>query len=76
LFPIPEQEITHAIDVSRYLDYKLTATRCHKSQSQLWENLQSVEGGVKSFWQREYFAQLWPQPGSRDAFLEHLEAIA
>jgi LmbE family N-acetylglucosaminyl deacetylase len=60
LTPIPEDEITHIIDVSRFLDYKLDAIRCHQSQSESWERMKSVAGGIDSFLRYEHFSQIWP----------------
>ncbi|MBZ5497310.1 MAG: PIG-L family deacetylase [Acidobacteriia bacterium] len=62
LAPIPEDEITHVIDVSRYLEYKLGAIRCHQSQSEAWERMQAVEGGIHSYLHQEHFSQVWPVP--------------
>ena len=62
LLPIPEAELTHVIDVSPYLEHKLEPIRCHKSQSELWEKLCSLEGGYAEYAKREHFAQAWPDP--------------
>ncbi len=65
LRPIPDTEVTHVIDVSSYLEYKLRAIECHKSQSELWDRLRSVEGGFSQYAGREHFSQAWPalEPG-------------
>jgi len=65
LAPIPEDEITHAIAVSPYLDYKLSAIRCHQSQSESWESFKKIAGGIESFFRTEYFSRIWPQPMPR-----------
>ncbi|MGA2260768.1 MAG: PIG-L deacetylase family protein [Acidobacteriota bacterium] len=62
LTPIPDDEITHVIDVSQYLDYKFSAIRCHQSQSEAWEKIQAVEGGLASHLRYEHFSQVWPIP--------------
>ena len=65
LRPIPDAEVTHVIDVTSYLDNKLRAIECHKSQSELWNKLRSVEGGYLQYASSEHFAQAWPavEPG-------------
>jgi N-acetylglucosamine malate deacetylase 2 len=60
LWPIPEDEITHIIDVSEYLDYKFSAIRCHQSQSEAWERMQTIEGGILLYLHQEHFSQVWP----------------
>ena len=72
LAPIPAIELTHVIDVAGYLDYKFTAIRCHHSQSEAWERMQSVEGGIQSYLRNEHFSQVWPVPkaGARSDRLE------
>jgi LmbE family N-acetylglucosaminyl deacetylase len=72
LVPIPEHEITHVIDVSQYLEHKFRAIRCHHSQSESWERMQAVEGGIESFLRNEHFSQVWPapEPCARSARLE------
>jgi LmbE family N-acetylglucosaminyl deacetylase len=62
LAPIPEAEITHIIDVSRFLEYKFEAIRCHRSQAESWERMQSIAGGIESFLKHEHFSQIWPSP--------------
>ena len=61
LIPIPENEITHVIDVTPYLNYKLEAIRCHKSQSAAWERMKKVEGGIELYFRNEHFSQIWPE---------------
>ncbi len=71
LAPIPEPEITHVIDVSRYLEYKFTAIRCHQSQAEGWERMKAVEGGLEAFLRNEHFSQVHPAPvrsGRADRF--------
>ena len=65
LTPIPDHEITHIIDVSRYLDHKLNAIRCHQSQSESWERMKKVAGGIDSFLRNEHFSRIWPEPMPR-----------
>jgi N-acetylglucosamine malate deacetylase 2 len=62
LAPIPARELTHVIDVSRYLEYKFAAIRCHQSQAEGWERMKSVDGGIEAFLRNEHFSQVWPSP--------------
>jgi N-acetylglucosamine malate deacetylase 2 len=62
LAPIPAGELTHVIDVSRYLEYKFAAIRCHQSQAEGWERMKSIEGGIEAFLRNEHFSQVWPPP--------------
>ena len=65
LTPIPDHEITQIIDVSRYLEHKLNAIRCHQSQSESWERMKKVAGGIDSFLHKEHFSRIWPEPMPR-----------
>ncbi len=60
LTPIPEGEITHVVDVASYLPYKLEAIRCHQSQSEAWQKMMMIDGGVESYLKNEHFSQVWP----------------
>lgn len=60
LTPIPEDEITHVIDVYAYLRYKFEAIRCHRSQAEAWQKMITVEGGIESYLRNEHFSQIWP----------------
>jgi LmbE family N-acetylglucosaminyl deacetylase len=73
LRPIPDAEVTHIIDVTSYLEYKLRAIECHKSQSELWDRLRSVEGGFSQYAKREHFSQAWPVQGPARSPAERLE---
>lgn len=72
LTPIPEDEITHILDVSAYLEYKLAAIQCHRSQSESWERIKTVQGGIESYIHKEHFSQVWPQ-SKRLGILDRLE---
>ncbi len=74
LFPIPDEEVTHVIDVSDFLDHKLAAIRCHKSQSELWQRMESVDGGFRIYAAREHFGQVWPALSPRTQPLNRLES--
>lgn len=62
LIPIPENEITHRVNVGSYLKYKLAAIECHASQRALWEKLQKIAGGYQKYGRSDYFSQVWPKP--------------
>jgi LmbE family N-acetylglucosaminyl deacetylase len=66
LAPIPENEVTHVIDVSQYLEYKFAAIRCHQSQAEGWKRIQQVEGGIEPFLRYEHFSQIWPARAPSD----------
>ncbi len=65
LFPIPDRDVTHVLDVSSFLDDKLAAILCHKSQSETWQKMQSVDGGFRAWAAQEHFCQAWPEPDAR-----------
>ncbi len=62
LFPIPDRDVTHVIDVSPFLDDKLAAIQCHKSQAETWQKIQSVDGWFRIWAAQEHFCQAWPLP--------------
>ncbi len=76
VFPIPDREITHVIDVSGILEHKLAASRCHASQSELWERIRSVEGSAGPGASREHFSQAWPEMAPRTEPFTSLEEEA
>jgi LmbE family N-acetylglucosaminyl deacetylase len=65
LAPMPAHEITHVIDVSKYLVHKFAAIACHRSQAEGWERMKKIEGGLESFLRDEHFSQVWPVPKPR-----------
>jgi N-acetylglucosamine malate deacetylase 2 len=65
LTPIPDHEITHVIDVSGHVEHKLQAIRCHQSQSESWERMRKVAGGIESYLRFEHFSRIWPEPMPR-----------
>ena len=62
LAPIPDEELTHVLDVSNYLEFKFAAIRCHKSQAESWERMKNIEGGIESYLRNEHFSLIWPVP--------------
>jgi len=75
LVPIPAFELTHILDVSQYLEYKIKAIQCHQSQSESWERMRSIEGGLESFLRNELFSKVFPAPAG-PARLERLEDLS
>ncbi len=63
LTPIPDGEITHIVDVSAFLPYKLEAIRCHQSQAEGWQRMMTIAGGIESYLRNEHFSQVWPVAG-------------
>jgi LmbE family N-acetylglucosaminyl deacetylase len=62
LAPIPDEELTHILDVSNYLEFKFAAIRCHQSQAEAWERMKNIEGGLESYLRNEHFSLVWPAP--------------
>jgi LmbE family N-acetylglucosaminyl deacetylase len=73
LLPIPDSDIRYTIDVSSALESKLSAIRCHKSQSELWEKIKSADGGFQVYAAREHFCQTWPEVPAPSPILTRLE---
>lgn len=55
LFTVPDDSVTHALDVSGYFEAKIAAAECHKTQRYMLERLSAVPGGLREMWAREYF---------------------
>lgn len=64
MYAIPEEEITHQIDVSAYLEQKKNAIRCHASQIEIFEKQQQLKGGFDQFHRVEFFSQIFPEEES------------
>ena len=62
LHAIPQNEITHVVDVGEMLEKKIRAIACHQSQLELWEKVKQVSGGFHAFARQEHFVQAWPKP--------------
>jgi LmbE family N-acetylglucosaminyl deacetylase len=52
---VPDEEVTHAIEIGGYLESKIAACECHKTQRYLLERLSEFPGGIGALWTHEYF---------------------
>jgi LmbE family N-acetylglucosaminyl deacetylase len=52
---VPDKEVTHAIQIGEYLESKIAACECHKTQRYLLERLSEFPGGIGALWTHEYF---------------------
>ena len=62
LFPMKSEKITHKIDVQNVLEKKIEAIHCHQTQDELWQSMQKIPNGYKSFARWEHFIQVIPLP--------------
>jgi LmbE family N-acetylglucosaminyl deacetylase len=61
LYPIPRFQITHKIDVSEFVNKKMTAIKCHDSQMEIFNKIDEVPGRFKRISHKELFAKVWPK---------------
>jgi len=61
LFPIANHEITHRINVANYIDQKIAAIRCHKTQESVWHQFEKQKIDFKKFAEWDVFVQKWPE---------------
>jgi LmbE family N-acetylglucosaminyl deacetylase len=61
MYPIPNTEITHQLDVSDYLEQKKKAIECHDSQIEIFERMEKLEGGFEQLHRIESFSKIWPE---------------
>jgi LmbE family N-acetylglucosaminyl deacetylase len=62
LTPIAESEITHRINVGDFINDKIAAIRCHKTQETVWQRFEEHKIDFKTFAEWEVFVQKWPVP--------------
>jgi LmbE family N-acetylglucosaminyl deacetylase len=52
---VPDEEVTHAIEIGAYFENKIEACLCHKTQRYLFERMSEYPGGIEALWTHEYF---------------------
>ena len=62
LIPITDGEVTHRINVENFINDKIVAIRCHKSQIDAWHEFEKMKTDYKTFTKCEVFVQKWPKP--------------
>lgn len=55
IFTVPDDSVTHALEVGAFLDTKTAAAKCHKTQRYMLERLSGAPGGLVGMWKYEYF---------------------
>ena len=60
--PISDNEITHRINVDEFIDDKIAAIQCHKTQSSVWQQIVEMNINFKEFARCEVFVQKYPKP--------------
>jgi LmbE family N-acetylglucosaminyl deacetylase len=62
LIPIRSSEVTHRINVKPYIEDKIAAIQCHKTQNAAWHQFEKMKTNFKTFAKWEVFVQKWPKP--------------
>lgn len=62
LIPIKSSEVTHKINVESFIDDKIAAIHCHKTQFVAWHQFQKMKVDYRNFAKWEVFVQKWPKP--------------
>jgi LmbE family N-acetylglucosaminyl deacetylase len=65
LIPIADHEITHRINVGDFLNEKIAAIQCHKTQETVWHQFEEQKIDFRTFAEWEVFVQKWPKPDNR-----------
>ena len=71
LYPIPRSQITHEISVSEYINEKVSAIRCHKSQIEIFNKIDEVPDRFKRINSREIFSRVWPKTNQNQKIMTH-----
>ncbi len=66
MFPLNPRDITHRIEISKYLPQKKEAIHCHETQDELWQMLENTPGGYDRFASVEHFIQVRPLPTMKE----------
>jgi hypothetical protein len=61
LIPIRNSEITHRINVENFLNDKIAAIRCHKTQNATWHQFEKMKMDYENIAKWEVFVQKWPK---------------
>ncbi len=62
LIPIKDTEITHRLNVENFINDKIAAIHCHKTQVAVWHQFMDHKIDFKEFAKWEVFVQKWPKP--------------
>lgn len=62
LIPINNSEVTHRINVEKFMDNKITAIKCHKTQDATWHQFEKMKPDYRNIAKWEVFVQKWPKP--------------
>jgi len=62
LIPISDHEITHRVNIENFIDEKIAAIHCHKTQNTVWQQFVESQIDFKAFSKWEIFVQKWPKP--------------
>jgi LmbE family N-acetylglucosaminyl deacetylase len=65
LYSVPDPEVTHAVQAGPYVEAKLNAAECHKTQRYMLERLMEHHGGIEAMWRYEYFVLEGEHPGAK-----------
>lgn len=55
ILSVPDEKVTHAIEIGPFLEAKAKAAQCHKTQLYMYERLCGCPGGIQEIWRHEYF---------------------
>jgi LmbE family N-acetylglucosaminyl deacetylase len=73
LFTVPDDLVTHVLEVRDYFAAKIAAAECHKTQRYMLERLSGISGGLSEMWRYEYFiVDGHPRPGPPESELYHV----
>ena len=65
LIAINSSEVTHKINVENFIGDKIAAIQCHKTQTDVWHQLERIKPDFNSFAKWEVFVQKWPKPDTK-----------
>lgn len=65
ILSVPDEKVTHAIEIGPFLEAKAKAAQCHKTQLYMYERLCGCPGGIEEIWRNEYFIVEGEKPGRK-----------